>query len=126
MSLPAAQPTVPTVNRELSSLTSVFIEWTQGTPGDIPIDGYKLYMIEMATGIVTLPYDGSKNPDVYSASIQNLVTGAYYSFYVVAVDFNGESLESESAVFVVCLAPTHIDSPDYVSSTQTSFTLSWT
>lgn len=83
-------------------------------------------MIEMATGIVTLPYDGSKNPDIFSASVQPLVTGAYYSFYVVAVDFNGESLESESSVFVVCLAPTHIDSPDYVSSTKTSFTLRWT
>jgi hypothetical protein len=83
-------------------------------------------MIEIATGILTLEYDGSKNPDVYTYSIPDLLTGAYYSVYVQAVDFNGWSLESESAVFVVCLAPTHIDSPDYISSTKTSFTLSWT
>jgi hypothetical protein len=44
---------------------------------------------------------------------------------VRAVDFNGVSIESEESVFVVCLAPTHIDKPDYVSSTQTSFTLAW-
>jgi hypothetical protein len=69
-------------------------------------------MIEIATGIVTLEYDGSKNPDIFTYSIPDLVTGAYYSVYVQAVDFNGWSLESESAVFVVCLAPTHIDSPD--------------
>jgi hypothetical protein len=40
MADPASQPTKPTVNRSLSSLTSVFIEWTQGVAGDISIDGY--------------------------------------------------------------------------------------
>lgn len=82
MASPAAQPTTPTVNRDLSTLTSLFIEWGQGTPGDIPIDGYRLYMIEIATGIVTLEYDGSQNPDIYTYSIPNLVTSARYSVYV--------------------------------------------
>lgn len=50
---PASPPTKPTVDRSLSSLTSLFIEWTEGTPGDIPIDGYQMFMIEIATGIVT-------------------------------------------------------------------------
>ena len=58
--------------------------------------------------------------------MQNLATGAYYSFYVKAVDYNGLSLESEPAVFAVCLKPTHIDRPNFVSSTETSITLSWT
>lgn len=35
-------------------------------------------------------------------------------------------MESEEAEFVVCLAPDHIDKLDYVRSTQTSITLSWT
>ena len=35
MASQAATPTKPTVNRELSTLTSVFIEWTEGTAGDI-------------------------------------------------------------------------------------------
>jgi len=38
-------------------------------PGQIPVDGYKLYMIEISTGFVTLVYDGARNPDVYSYSI---------------------------------------------------------
>lgn len=54
-----------------------------------------------------------------------MVTGAYYSFYVKSVNFNGVSSESQSAVFSVCLAPQQIDSPDYVSSTPNSITLSW-
>jgi len=41
----AAAPTMPTVNRLLSSYNSLYIQWTEGTPGDIPIIGYKLYMI---------------------------------------------------------------------------------
>ena len=40
-------PTTPTVNRALSSLTSLHIEWSEGTPGDIPVDGYQLWMIDM-------------------------------------------------------------------------------
>lgn len=54
----AAQPPRPIVNRDFSSLTSVFIEWQEGTTGDILILGYKLYMVELASGEVTLQYDG--------------------------------------------------------------------
>jgi hypothetical protein len=54
MAKPASQPTKPTVNRELSTLNSLFIEWKEGTPGDIPIDGYLLYIIDISSGVVTL------------------------------------------------------------------------
>jgi hypothetical protein len=50
----ASAPTLPTIDRSLSTITSLFIEWTEGTSGDIEIDGYKVYLIEMATGIVSL------------------------------------------------------------------------
>lgn len=122
----ASPPNKPTVNRSLSTLTSLFIEWTEGTPGDIEIDGYQVYLIEMATGKVSLQYDGSTNSDVLHFSIENLKTAAYYSVYVQAVNFNGISLESEEAVFAVCLAPTHIDSPYFISSTKTTLTMGWT
>ena len=83
-------------------------------------------MIDLSTGIVTLEYDGSNNSKILGFSVNNLVVGAYYSFYVYAKDFNGLSVESESVEFVVCLAPTHIYRPNYIESTTTSFTLSWT
>jgi hypothetical protein len=59
MASPAAQPTTPTVDRQMSTLNSLFIHWAQGTTGDIPIDGYLLYMIEITSGKVSLVYDGS-------------------------------------------------------------------
>jgi hypothetical protein len=59
MASPAAQPTTPTVDRQMSTLNSLFIQWAQGTTGDIPIDGYLLYMIEITSGKVSLVYDGS-------------------------------------------------------------------
>lgn len=58
--------------------------------------------------------------------MNELETSAYYSFYVVAVDFNGKSEESEEAEFVVCLKPDHIDRPEYVESTKTTVTVKWT
>jgi hypothetical protein len=125
MAMPANPPTKPTVNRQFSSLSSVFIEWTEGVSGDIPVQGYKLYMIEILTGQVTLEYDGSRNPDIFSHSVQNLQTAAKYSFYAVSVDFNGQSSESEEAELIVCLRPDHIDRPDYVESTKTSITVRW-
>jgi hypothetical protein len=103
MAMQANIPTQPTVDRAFSSLISLNIKWTEGSAGDINILGYKLYMIELETGDVTLEYNGSKNPDILQFTIPNLITNAYYSVYVVAVDFNGVSLESEESVFVVCL-----------------------
>lgn len=122
----AAAPTTPTVNRQLSSLNSLYIQWTEGTPGDIQIDGYKLYMIEMSTGIVSLKYDGSNNEKILGYLVQNLVQGASYSFYVQAVNFNGISLQSNQSQFEVCLPPKNMDSPYFISSTKTSLTIGWT
>jgi len=82
-------------------------------------------MIEIATGSTSLVYDGSYNPNILGFLVPNLVTGAYYSFFLKSVNFNGVSIESQSAVFSVCLAPQQIERPDYVSSTPNSITLSW-
>jgi hypothetical protein len=82
-------------------------------------------MIEMANGHISLAYDGSLNSAVSSYLVQNLNTGAYYAFYLTAVNFNGESLSSSEMTAVVCLAPLQLEQPVYVSSTQTSITLAW-
>ena len=65
MAQQAPTPSKPTVNRELSTLTSVYVEWSQGEPGDIPVDGYQLFMIELSAGLVSLVYDGSNNDKVF-------------------------------------------------------------
>lgn len=65
----ASKPPKPSVNRLYSTLTSVFIEWQEGTAGEIPILGYKLFMIELATGEVTIVFDGTINSDVKQYSV---------------------------------------------------------
>lgn len=83
-------------------------------------------MLEMSTGIVSIVYDGSLNPLITAYNVGGLTTGSQYAFYVQSIDFNGVSLSSDESVFVVCLAPYHIDSPDFVAATRTSITVSWT
>ena len=72
MAAPTNPPDRPTVNRDLSTIDSLFIEWEEGTPGDIPIKGYKLFMIEKGTGESSLVYDGSLNPLTKRFWVRNL------------------------------------------------------
>jgi hypothetical protein len=59
MANPPNQPAAPVINRDLSLGGSLVVEWDEGSPGDIPVDGFKLYMIEKGSGTETLIYDGS-------------------------------------------------------------------
>lgn len=103
----------------------MFVEWTEGTAGDIPIDGYLLYMIKKGTGVQTLVYDGSLNPDTKTFEITGLETAEYYALSLKSVNFNGVSEPGPELVPVVCLAPTHIESVKYQSSTLSSITVYW-
>lgn len=47
---PANKPLSPSIDRSLSTTNSLFVTWDEGTAGDIPISGYRLYMIEKGTG----------------------------------------------------------------------------
>jgi len=51
------------VIREYSTLTSIFVQWDEVKIGDIPILGYKLYLIEISSGLESLIYDGSLNAE---------------------------------------------------------------
>jgi len=57
------------VIREYSTLTSIFVQWDEVEIGDIPILGYKLYLIEISSGLESLIYDGSLNAERLSYSI---------------------------------------------------------
>lgn len=122
----ADKPLAPTVDRTQSSQTSLFVKWQKVTTGDIVITGYRLNMIELASGNQQVVYDGSLNSEVTSYLVQGLSTGSYYAFYVTSVNFNGESLPSDEMTAVVCLEPFHLEKPDFVSATKTSISISWT
>lgn len=120
------KPNKPSVDRTQSSQTSLFVNWQKVTTGNIAITGYKLNMIELASGNHQIVYDGSLNSKITSYLVQGLSTGSYYAFYVTSVNFNGESLPSDEMTAVVCLEPYHLEAPDFVSATKTSISLSWT
>ena len=109
----------------MSTIDSLFIEWSEGATGDIEILGYRLYMIEKGTGESNLIYDGSFNPLTKRYWAQGLQTGQYYAFYVVAIDFNSESEPSDETVAVVCVLPGHLESPQLVSTETGSILLEW-
>ena len=120
LSEPVLKPDPVTINRELSSIDSLFVEWAESTPGDIPLTGYRLYMIQKGTGVEQIIYDGSLNPLNKRFWVQDLEQGLYYAFYVVAIDFNGESNPSDETVAVVCVTPGHLESPKMISTSLTS------
>jgi len=126
MAAPATPPNAPSIDRSRSSLTSLFVTWDRVAQGDIPIDGYLLYMIVKGSGESSLAYDGSFNPDTTNFLITSLQTGEYYALYLQSVNFNGVSQPGRELVAPVCLAPNHIESVKYISSTKSSINVGWT
>lgn len=76
-------------------------------------------------GDYQIVYNGLRFPGVFHQIIGNLTTGRSYRFKVRAINFNGESLDSDEYIFFSCLAPTNIDLPRLVSSTEDTFTVQW-
>lgn len=86
-----AQPAAPTFDLTKSTLTSLFVKWIPPVGGDIPVDGYRLYMSEKGTGQYRLIYDGALNSATLFYNATGLQTGKIYSFYVIANNYNGNS-----------------------------------
>ena len=57
--------------------------------------------------------------------MKNLTIGKSYRFVVRALNFNGESGDSDEEIFYSCLPPTNMAAPTYISSTTTSLTIRW-
>jgi hypothetical protein len=122
-----AQPLAPTVYRPYCTRTSLYVSWTAVVGGDIATLGYQLFVSSKGSGQFTKIYDGSQNPDTLSYNVTGLTTGQSYSFYVIAVNYNGISpLQSNEKQALVCLGPSDISPPYYVSSTETSILVGWT
>jgi hypothetical protein len=123
---PAAKPAAPTLDRAMSTKTSLYIRWLAVTPVDgLAVEGYKLGMVRLGTGDTTVVYDGSANSEKLFFNVTGLETAARYSFTVQSVNANGVSEPSDELLTVVCLPPTGFARATYTSSTRTSITLSW-
>jgi hypothetical protein len=82
-------------------------------------------MSEPANGAITTVYDGSSSATRLFYHVTGLTTGARYSFFVAAVNANGEGQPSPELMVVVCKPPDGFPRPFRVTSTTSSITLGW-
>jgi len=123
-SLPS-QPSAPYKDSSLSSTSSIFVRWSAVADTEINTSGYKLYMDGGNNGDFSLVFDGSGAPGTLSYLASGLTPGKAYRFKVVALNFNGESLESPEAILFSCLPPSGLLPPAYESSATTSLSVEW-
>jgi hypothetical protein len=102
---------------------------TIATSTTIGASGYKLYMDGGNDGNFNLVYDGTNQPGILSASLDvskvGIQIGRVYRFKSSVLNFNGESEYSDETLIFACLPPSDFSAPQYVSSTETTLTISW-
>ena len=99
--------------------------WSHVPDTYIPVNGYKLYMDSGNNGEYSLVFDGYGSPGILYYLASGLQSGTAYRFKVRAMNFNGDSPDSDEFIFYTCLAPSNLSAPVYDSSTTTTLTLSW-
>lgn len=124
VSTPPSKPAAPTKDMALSTLTSIYVRWSESSPTQVPILGYKLYMSE-GTSEYQLIYSENKNPLIREFNVTNLTTGSFYQFKVAAINFNGDSQLSEPLQKYSCKLPEQPLSPSRISGTRTLLKLRW-
>lgn len=97
-------PGAPAVDWSQSGRTSLYIHWAVSSTGNLPEAAILGYLLQMDSGNATFVtvFDGSFKPGVLGHLVQGLTNGAYYSFRVLAINFNGNSEPSEISGFYVC------------------------
>ena len=73
----------------------------------------------------TLEYDGSHYAGIVAHTARDLNTGERVKFKVSALNANGEGPASTEIEEWVCLAPSHLHAPSYVSSNGTAIKIRW-
>jgi hypothetical protein len=58
-------------------------------------------------------------------SEENITIGVQYSFYVTAVNFNGEGQASDVIKLKACVAPSDVNPPTLLTNSDLDATLRW-
>lgn len=120
------QPSAPTKVESESTQTSITIAWTESTAVySTPITGYKVYGDAGTGGKFTVLYDGSSIPNVLTHTFGGLTTGLAYQYAITALNINGESAQSTSAVIYACNVPSNFILPTKIATSKTSITIGW-
>ena len=82
-------------------------------------------MAKDSDGLFVLVADYKNFRTVVAHTEDQLDTGRMYRFKVTAYNFNGEGDFSDELLTYACVAPSNVPKPSRVSSTTTSFTISW-
>jgi len=123
-----AKPTAPTSPLRDSAVlraTSMQITWTRVTTADLPVLGYVLMRDDGLGGEFIQVYDGSKNPQLFSVSVNTLISPRTYRFKVYAVDVNGGGVESSTSSFIACVVPSNLAIPILTAVEKQKFTVHW-
>lgn len=110
------------------TLTQYYITltWDESADKDLPVIGYQLERDDGYGGDYITIYNGKNFPNVRQYTASGLIRGLKYNFRVMAINFNGPSDPSSELSVTFCNAPTGLDPPTLLKSTNTSLTLQWT
>ena len=114
-------PGTPTIDWTQSSRTSLFVRWVASSTGSLPespILGYQLQM-DSGNGTFVQVYDGAFKPGILGHLVDGLTNGHLYSFRVIALNYNGESVPGAAAPFYACTAPAQFAKPEVTSQSKT-------
>lgn len=119
-----AQPLIPTkaADESLSSSTSIKMEWSFLTEETLEVKSYSLYVDDGFGVTFSVAYKGDCNEFL----VENLTPGIAYSFYVVATNFNGNSVRSDIQYLKSCISPAGVLAPTLVQTTSLTVELRWT
>jgi len=100
---------------------SIGLEWGAITGGALPVLEYVLYVDD---GLEATPREAYRGP-LAKAGIGRLTPGVAYTFYVTAVNYNGEGAPSPLVSLRSCVPPAGVVAPALVRSTEVAVTLRW-
>lgn len=129
VSYPQAPSTIMKIS-DLSSATSIAVEWSPVQPGITPggeILGYILHVRNTHTGESQTVFNGNELGlyDKVSYIVYDLTTSFDYEFNVQAVNFNGNGVLSNVFKFKTCVAPSMAAKPTRYQTTVSDMTIQW-
>ena len=109
----------------LSTKSDLYIEWTESSESEVPVEGYMLYMSEGLAGNFELVYNGTQNALKRHFVAANLTIGTLYQFKVSTINFNGPSELSNALSVHACLVPGPASAPVRVTGIRDAIDLAW-